>query len=344
MRASSPSAVPTLATIFFGIVLDVAEGIALGRDRYERGAFDRSIVAVCACARCMSALVDRDIDIARHASSDSTAASSPASRKGTIDSTIATPRPASSSAWRRVRHLVDDPGPGARRQRRGLPEDGGDRRRRIRAASVRAASRSWTGSPSSTHPIGMPAAVRASRQRVGVEGDDDAAVEHGREHGEDLLDAMRAAVMHEACALYLDKGARLRQSSHQLRRRRRAVAMRCPHARGRSGRARPRPRRRAGPTSCRRMSPVARVVRSRLASWITKGTPSAESCTSNSTWRDAAPPGRLERRQAVLGKVFRIASVCDDLGQHAGNYSRVVDARRLHECRLQPAGIGLAGC
>ena len=53
------------------------------------------------------------------------------------------------------------------------------------------------------------------------------------------------------------------------------------------------------PDIMRRTSPALRVVRSRLESWITKGTPSAESCTSNST---CAMPCR--QADSSAGSVF----------------------------------------
>ena len=82
------------------VVLDMAEGVALRRHRDECGALELACGGVRARARRVPALVDRDEDLVRHAGSGSLDASSPASRKGVIDSTIATPRPASSSAWR----------------------------------------------------------------------------------------------------------------------------------------------------------------------------------------------------------------------------------------------------
>ncbi len=81
-----------------GVVLDVADGVALRRDRDERGALDRAVGRERAGARRMAALVDGDVDLARHARAVSRAASSPARRSGAIDSTMPTPRAASSSA------------------------------------------------------------------------------------------------------------------------------------------------------------------------------------------------------------------------------------------------------
>ena len=98
MRASSDERGPDARDDFLGVVLDVAERVALRRDRDVDRALERAGRRVGARARGVPALVDRDEDLARHAGSGSRAASAAASDSGAIDSTMAAPRAARSSA------------------------------------------------------------------------------------------------------------------------------------------------------------------------------------------------------------------------------------------------------
>ena len=189
------------------------------------------------------------------------------------------------------------------------------------------------------HPADRHAPARAREAHgVGVEGDHGAAVQHGRDRREHALDAVRAAVMHEARALHLDEGARVRQAGHELgdggEPGQRGPGMRAAEA-----------RRLAGVDAvelARHHEPhVTRGARRALEGRVVddEGHAVRGDLHVELDVRNAAPPGRLERRQRVLRKVFRIAPVCDDRWQHAPNYSRAVDSRRLHRGRLQRPGV-----
>ncbi len=176
-----PSAVSTLAMISSGSCSTCPSELRCVAIVTSAAPSSDAVGCVCACARCMSALVDGDIDVARHAGSGDLAR--PVRRRaGKAPST----RPSRRRA-RRARAQAGHPSPRRRpRPRRPTARRAPAGRRPVIAEHVLGMHQfqhgpQLAGSPSSTHPIGTPAAVRASRHGVGIEGNDDAAVEHGRD-------------------------------------------------------------------------------------------------------------------------------------------------------------------
>ena len=147
----------------------------------------------------------------------------------------------------------------------------------------------------------------------GVEGNQDAAIEHACKRREDPFDAVLMAVVHEARALDLDEGAGRRIVRHQFGDRREArqprSGMGLAEARGLAGidaveLARSHEAQVAGR--------MGRALEGGVVDHVghaVRGDLDVELDVS-----DAALPGGFERRQGIFGKVFRIAPVCDDLG------------------------------
>src|SRR6185503_4153317 len=153
----------------------------------------------------------------------------------------------------------------------------------------------------------------------------------------DALDAVRPAVMHEARALDLHEGARAGARRHQLddarEPRERRAGMRAAEARRVAG---------IDPVELarHREADVARSARGALEARVMdhEGHAVGRELDVELDVDDATAPGRLQSGKRVLGKMFRVASVCDDGRRHAGNYSRAATHRRLHRGGMQPAG------
>ena len=166
---------------------------------------------------------------------------------------------------------------------------------------------------------------------------------HRRDRIKHALDAVRAAVMHEARALHLDEGARPRQAGHEFgdggEPRQRGPGVRAAEAPGLAGVD-------SVELARHHHAHVAAGARRAFEGRVVdhEGHAVRGELHVELDVRNPVPPGRLERGQRVLRKVFRIAPVCDDRWQHAPNYSRAVDSRRARSQRpaaaRSPGGSG----